>query len=85
MALPALEFSYNFLAIAHAPQSVIIERMLPLVEGLLHQLDECKDRPESYGHHGDKAVSDIGQYWDDLALGRFLKGVCLRYVAYPVR
>ncbi|KAF8070007.1 hypothetical protein FPV67DRAFT_1753952 [Lyophyllum atratum] len=24
-----------------------------------------------------------GEYWDDLALARFLEGVCLRYVAYP--
>jgi len=22
-------------------------------------------------------------YWDDFCLGMFLKGVCMRYVAYP--
>ena len=85
MALPALEFSYNFLAIAHAPQSVITERMLPLVEEQLQALNAFKDEPELYGHHDGNAAGDAGQYWDDLALSRFLKGVCLRYVAYPVR
>lgn len=29
--------------------------------------------------------SGKGGYWDDYCLARFLEGVCLRYVAYPVR
>ena len=59
--------------------------MLPLVEAHLQTLDAAKHTPELYGRMGDdKAVDDAGEFWDDLALGRFLKGVCLRYVAYPV-
>ncbi|KAF8575741.1 hypothetical protein K439DRAFT_1641118 [Ramaria rubella] len=85
LALPALEFGYNFLAVAHAPRTVITERMLPLVEEHLQQLDAFKDKPFAYGHQNadSTATADAGEYWDDLALGRFLKGVCLRYVAYP--
>jgi len=83
LALPVLEFGYNFLAIAHAPQSVISERMLPLIEEHLQKLDAAKDKRESYGHQDGKTPGDAGQYWDDLALCHFLKGVCLRYMAYP--
>ena len=83
--MPALEFGYNFLAIAHAPQSVIVGRMLPLIEEQLQKLDVAKEKPESYGYQDGKTPGDAGQYWDDIALCRFLKGVCLRYMAYPVR
>lgn len=86
LALPALEFGYNFLAIAHAPRTTITDRMLPLVEAHLKQLEPYKDKPHTYGNKaGEKAESDTGEYWDDLLLGLFLKGACLRYVAYPVR
>lgn len=37
-------------------------------------------RPSIYDYEGGAA-----EYWDDLCLARFLEGVCLRYVAYPVR
>lgn len=50
--------------------------MLPQVDALLAKLDACAGTPASYeGGHG---------YWDDLCLARFLQGICLRYVAYPV-
>ncbi|KAF8512083.1 hypothetical protein BU17DRAFT_54238 [Hysterangium stoloniferum] len=74
LALPGLEFAYTFLAIAHAPRTVITERMLPLVNEHLSKVEEAK--PETYG-------ANVGEYWDDLCLCRFLKGVCLRYIAYP--
>lgn len=76
LALPALELAYIFLGIAHAPREVIINKMLPEIETLLTKLDAHKLKPKKYEQgHG---------YWDDYCLAQFLKGVCLRYVAYPV-
>jgi len=75
LALPALELTYIFLGIAHAPRNVIIDRMLPEIEKVSTKLDSYKSNPKAYeGGHG---------YWDDYCLAQFLKGVCLRYVAYP--
>lgn len=51
--------------------------MLPEIEKVLTKLDAHKSNPKNYEEgHG---------YWDDYCLAQFLKGVCLRYVAYPVR
>ena len=34
----------------------------------------------------ERAYAEGGKgYWDDYCLAMFLRGVCLRYVAYPVR
>jgi hypothetical protein len=46
--------------------------MLPLVKAQLENLGELAI------HGGDQG------FWDDWFLSRFLEGVCLRYVAYPV-
>ncbi|KAJ7473524.1 hypothetical protein FB451DRAFT_1367440 [Mycena latifolia] len=72
LALPALELSYVFFAIAHAPRRIVETRMLPGVRAVLASLaaDEAA-KEEKLGH------------WDDYALARFLEGVCLRYVAFP--
>lgn len=51
--------------------------MLPEVRSLLSTLDKHKSTPKAYG-------VGPGEYYDDLCLARFLEGVCLRYVAYPV-
>ncbi|TFK32751.1 hypothetical protein BDQ12DRAFT_692043, partial [Crucibulum laeve] len=75
LALPALEIAYLFMGIAHAPRKVITNKMLPEVDALLATLDQYANKPKEY---------EKGQgYWDDLCLAKFLKGVCLRYVAYP--
>ncbi|KAJ7627995.1 hypothetical protein DFH06DRAFT_1226877 [Mycena polygramma] len=71
LALPALEISYVFLAIAHAPRRIVETHMLPSVRALLAALAEPG---------AEKARSG---YWDDYCLARFLEGVCLRYVAFP--
>ncbi|KAJ7743912.1 hypothetical protein DFH07DRAFT_869858 [Mycena maculata] len=72
LALPALEMSYVFFAIAHAPRAVVEGRMLPQVRAQLAALD-------APGAEKEKAMG----YWDDYCLARFLEGVCLRYVAFP--
>ncbi|KAI0920179.1 hypothetical protein AcW1_001987 [Taiwanofungus camphoratus] len=75
LALPALELTYLFLGITHAPREVIVYKMLPLVKELLAKLKTFKDDPSRYeGGQG---------YWDDLCLAYFLEGICLRCIAYP--
>jgi len=75
LALPALELAYIFLAIGRAPRDVVTTKMLPLIDELLAKLESHKNEPSKYeGGQG---------YWDDLCLANFLKGICLRYVAYP--
>ena len=96
LALPALEMAYLFLGITHAPRSVIVNKMLPEVDGLLARLDGAEYREsEAGGGKGkgkwksDKDIEKVygggkGGYWDDYCLAMFLRGVCLRYLAYPV-
>lgn len=75
--LPALELAYIFQAITRTPRSVIVERMLPLVDAALAKLKSFEDAPQKYG----KAA----EFWEDWCLARQLEGACLRYIAYPVR
>ncbi|KAI1787088.1 hypothetical protein LXA43DRAFT_1184699 [Ganoderma leucocontextum] len=78
LALPALEFAYLFLGIAHAPRSVVHKRMLPLVDEQLAELAKHARDPGGYGAGGDAS-----EFWDDRCLAHFLRGICLRYVAHP--
>lgn len=75
--LPALELAYIFQAITRTPRSVIVERMLPLVDAALAKLKSFEEAPQKYG----KAA----EFWEDWCLARQLEGACLRYIAYPVR
>ena len=63
------------MCITHAPRRVILEWMLPQTDALLAELGGFKETPSAYN----------GKFWDDWCLAMFLRGVCLRYVAYPVR
>ncbi|KAI0776541.1 hypothetical protein BD413DRAFT_520437 [Trametes elegans] len=81
LALPALEFAYIFLGIAHAPRAVLLGRILPVVDAQLRALDAHAADPATYGNGASGRGAD--EYWDDRALALFLKGVCLRFVAYP--
>jgi hypothetical protein len=51
--------------------------MIPQIENLLWRLGQSKEDVSGY-------VGGKESYWDDFCLGMFLKGVCMRYVAYPV-
>ncbi|TDL14779.1 hypothetical protein BD410DRAFT_796945 [Rickenella mellea] len=82
LLLPALEFSYMFQCISHAPCSVLVSRMLPEVDVALAQLNVYKSEPAAYGVVGGNGM---GYYYDDLCLARFLEGVCARHVAFPDR
>lgn len=82
LAIPGLELAYTFHGIEHAPRSVIAEKMLPEIDDLLSELhkSEYKDEKAKETKYGNGK----GGYWDDYCLAMFLRGVCLRYVAYPV-
>lgn len=51
--------------------------MLPLIEEVLGELKKHEGKPSGYN-------SGKGGYWDDFCLAKFLEGICLRYIAYPV-
>ncbi|KIL61677.1 hypothetical protein M378DRAFT_82296 [Amanita muscaria Koide BX008] len=72
LVLPTLELAYLFLAISHAPRSVIADKMLPEVYAALQKIEK-----------GTETDYQDGGYWDDYCLTKFLEGVCLRYIAYP--
>ena len=77
LALPTLELAYIFQGIAHAPRTVIVDKMLPQTDIALTRISQSKADINGY-------VGGRESYWDDFCLGMFLKGVCMRYVAYPV-
>ncbi|KAI0713075.1 hypothetical protein C8T65DRAFT_646041 [Cerioporus squamosus] len=81
LALPALEFAYLFLGIAHAPRGVIMQRMLPDVDEQLASIRKHAEDPAKYATGSEGKGEE--EYWDDLALANFLRGICLRFVAYP--
>lgn len=83
LALPALELAYLFLGIAHAPKPVIVEKMVPLVDVQLAELRAHAKDIKKYGAVNGTGKAGVG-YWDDWCLTRFLEGICMRYVAYPV-
>lgn len=71
-----MELSYHFLSLTHAPRRILISGMLPEIETALAKVKEHEADPSKYYNgHG---------YWDDFALGHFLQGVCLRYIAHAV-
>ena len=78
-----------FLAISHAPRPVITDRMLPEVYQALDRLELYNEKRGEGLEKGKKLKEkeyegDGVGYWDDYCLAKFLEGVCLRYVAYPV-
>ena len=70
LVLPLLELGYLFLAVARAPRSVLAKHFLVEIRKCL---DGLKEREKLVG------------YYDDLCICKLLEGVCLRYLAHPVR
>jgi len=83
LALPGLELTYLFHGIANAPRSVVEEKMMPEIDALISELrkfDDNRSEKDKEAHYGNGK----GGYWDDYCLAMFLRGVCLRYIAYAV-
>ena len=59
--------------------------MLPNVWAQLDKLGVSRAGQGEEKPSDERAKAYGTGYWDDFALSRFLEGVCLRYVAYPVR
>lgn len=75
LVLPAMEIGYFYHCFGRAPRTVIVTKMLPLIEQTLEKLKAHEDKPS--GYEGGKG------YWEDLCLTRFLEGVAMRFIAYP--
>lgn len=60
-----------------------MHKILPLVEQALAYLKTFESKPGSYRYEKNVGGGK-GGYWDDYCLGKFLEGICLRYIAYPV-
>ncbi|KZW03062.1 hypothetical protein EXIGLDRAFT_728589 [Exidia glandulosa HHB12029] len=75
LLLPGVELAYFFSALAHSPAHVLRDRVLPVVDV---EVDKHKQAEKD-----GKAKKDGGVVWDDVCLALFLRGVVLRYIAYP--
>ncbi|KAF8415812.1 hypothetical protein L210DRAFT_3584530 [Boletus edulis BED1] len=98
LILPALELTYVFSAIDHAPRQIVLECMIPHVHQALEELGLLQmngvngdvnlngannKKVEKNNRKVKSKVEGREGYWDDLCLTRFLEGVCWRFVAYP--
>ena len=84
LLLPVFELGYVMLIYARAPREVLTDLMLPRIEGTVQELKRCEGKEGEYMQEYKKKGAKSNGYWDDWALAHFLKGVCLRFVAYPV-
>jgi len=83
LLLPAFEVGYVCLIYPHTPRDVLINVMLPRIEGAVQELKRCREKEGEYMQEYKKRGAKSNGYWDDYALVHFLKGVCLRFVAFP--
>ena len=84
LLLPVFELGYVCLMYPRAPREVLINDMLPRIESAIQELNRCRGKEGEYMQDYKKKGAKSNGYWDDYALAHFLKGVCLRFVAFPV-
>ncbi|SNX87831.1 related to CSR1 - phosphatidylinositol transfer protein [Melanopsichium pennsylvanicum] len=75
LALPGLEFSYLWHCIGQTPVFLLVENTLTRIDEFIDEL-ESYHNPKSYG-------TGENEYWSAYCLAFFLRGVALRFVAYP--
>lgn len=75
LPLPALEFSYLWHCIGQTPVFLLVENTLTRIDEFIDEL-ESYHNPKSYG-------TGENEYWSAYCLAFFLRGVALRFVAYP--
>lgn len=71
--LPAMELAYVFGALAMCPRRVLLSKWLPHINAELAKLEAST--PETWGNGTE--------YWDDYALGHFLRGMVQFIARYP--
>ena len=76
LLLPGLEFAYVYHCLSNAPRYILCDEALVMVSDALTDLHAVED-PSQY-FSGE-------EYYDDLCLAHFLRGVCLKYIACPER
>ncbi|SPO23054.1 uncharacterized protein UTRI_01732 [Ustilago trichophora] len=74
LLLPGLEFAYVYHCLSNAPRYILCDEALVMVSEALADLHDVED-PSQY-HSGE-------EYYDDLCLAHFLRGVCLKFIAVP--
>jgi len=84
LLLPVFELGYVFLIYPRAPRDVLINDILPRIEAAVQELKRCRGKEGEYMQEYKKKGAKSNGYWDDHALTHFLKGLCLRFVAFPV-
>ena len=75
LGLPAIEFSYLWHCLEQAPVFLLTSQQLTRIDEVIDEL-EAYDSPSAYGA-GDR------DFYALYCLAFFLRGVALRYVAYP--
>lgn len=75
LLLPAHEFSYIYHCFTNAPAYSLCDNQLVDISEALQELNRVQDPSEYY--------SGADEYWDDYCLAHFLRGVTLRYIAFP--
>ncbi|KAI3618547.1 hypothetical protein CBS9595_002910 [Malassezia furfur] len=75
LGLPAIEFSYLWHCLEQAPVFLLTSQQLTRIDAVIDEL-EAYDAPSAYGA-GDR------DFYALYCLAFFLRGVALRYVAYP--
>ncbi|BEI96809.1 hypothetical protein CcaverHIS631_0203980 [Cutaneotrichosporon cavernicola] len=68
--LPAMELAYVFGCLGHTPRRMLVSKWLPHLNAEIARLEAST--PEEWGNGQ--------QYWDDYALGHFLRG-CVQFTA----
>lgn len=77
LPLSGLEFSYLWHCMSQTPVFLLIENTLTRIDDFIDELEGYSDL-SSYGASGDE-----NEYWSAYCLSFFLRGVALRYVAFP--
>jgi hypothetical protein len=60
-----------------------MDKILPRVDEAIRVLKEHEGKQEQY-YAGEDLERGFNGYWDDYCLAHFLRGICLRFIAYPV-
>ncbi|SNX83318.1 uncharacterized protein MEPE_02025 [Melanopsichium pennsylvanicum] len=74
LLLPGLEFAYVYHCLSNAPRYILCDEALVMVSDALADLHDVEDPGQYYSGE---------EYYDDLCLAHFLRGVCLKFIASP--